>query len=339
MTSSVATVFKRHREVEEMETRDKIQKTSSVFIDRVTFGNVHEVKEMIDAGEDVNASDAYGVTALMKACERGHEEIVKVLLKAGAKVDACDEDGWTSLMAASRYGREKILELLLRYRKNDIVNASDTRGTTALIEACHCKHQKVMEMLLKAGADVTASRKDGTAAMSQYVRHNSMLKTYLFFQYIGTGNVEKVKEMIAAGADVNAVDDVKDSCYRTPLIWALEKDMARRENMVKTLLDAGADVNTPHFCGLTPLMMATKNCRLTIMLLNAGADLDTPGEGLDNKTALMFACEDGSECVVALLLAHGANPNLGDLRGNTALDFGEHNSMITNMLLKAGAKK
>ena len=54
---------------------------------------------------------------------------------------------------------------------------------------------------------------------------------------------------------------------------------------------------------------------------------------------LMAAAEDDHKDVVALLLARGANPNLKDADGDTALSIAEEwdNRGVMRILLKAGA--
>lgn len=45
-------------------------------------GKVEKVKELLDAGADVNAKNKYGDTALISASAESHTEVVKVLLDA-----------------------------------------------------------------------------------------------------------------------------------------------------------------------------------------------------------------------------------------------------------------
>jgi ankyrin repeat protein len=53
-------------------------------------GNLAKVKELLDAGVDVNAKNNYGGTALSFACHRSHTEVVKLLLERGADPNARD---------------------------------------------------------------------------------------------------------------------------------------------------------------------------------------------------------------------------------------------------------
>ena len=61
------------------------------------------------------------------------------------------------------------------------------------------------------------------------------------------GNIEAVKQHLAAGADVNAKDEVYGG---TPLHWAAGEG---QKEVVELLLAKGADVNAKNNDGVTPL--------------------------------------------------------------------------------------
>ena len=63
---------------------------------------------------------------------------------------------------------------------------------------------------------------------------------------VNNGNVEAVKQHLAAGTDVNA----KDDSNITPLLWAINNS---HEEIVELLISKGADVNFKDIAGQTPL--------------------------------------------------------------------------------------
>jgi RNA polymerase sigma factor (sigma-70 family) len=87
------------------------------------------------------------------------------------------------------------------------------------------------------------------------------------------GDLEAVKAFVAAGDDVNARS--RDGQEQPPLIWAAYKARDTGYEMVRFLLDHGADVNAQRRGGSTALMIAIRNHspRTIRLLLERGADV------------------------------------------------------------------
>lgn len=83
-----------------------------------------------------------------------------------------------------------------------------------------------------------------------------------------SGNLEVIKQHIAAGTDLNEKDAMSGS---TPLISAVTFD---KIEITKALIDGGADLNKKNNDGATPLHAAAFFCRVEIvqMLIDAKAD-------------------------------------------------------------------
>ncbi|KAH7147089.1 hypothetical protein B0J13DRAFT_665127 [Dactylonectria estremocensis] len=90
------------------------------------------------------------------------------------------------------------------------------------------------------------------------------------------------------GAEIEA----KDSEYRTPLWWAVEKG---HEAIVKLLLEKGADIEAKVEYGGTPLWWAVYNGHeaIVMLLLEKGADVEAKVEY--GGTPLSWAAENGHE--------------------------------------------
>jgi ankyrin repeat protein len=88
------------------------------------------------------------------------------------------------------------------------------------------------------------------------------------------GDVERVRELIAQGHDVNAFDEIG----HTPLHYAASGEYL---GVAALLLQSGADVNAhdESLIGNTPLGEIAGNCSLKMakLLVNAGADPIIPG--------------------------------------------------------------
>lgn len=104
-----------------------------------------------------------------------------------------------------------------------------------------------------------------------------------------------------------------------------------KPDSVKTLLDAGVDVDIG---GGTPLRIAAGHMhsdRMLLLLLERGADVHINGDD-----ALLGAIEQNRKSAVELLLKHGADANAGD--GAPLLIATENNNQrIVRMLLAHGA--
>ena len=89
--------------------------------------------------------------ALMTATWQGRVEEVRKLLAAGANPNATKDDGSTALMRAAWHGNALIAELLLAAGANP--DAANKDGKTALDFAKENKHAKVVRVLEAAAAE------------------------------------------------------------------------------------------------------------------------------------------------------------------------------------------
>ena len=115
------------------------------------------------------------------------------------------------------------------------------------------------------------------------------------FAAADAGNIEAVKQAIAAGADVNT----KDESLRTPLHWAAE---GGHKEVAVLLIAKGADVNAKDSRGWTPLhLTATKE--IVELLIAKGADVNAKDD--DGDTPLDGAINNGETELAKLLRKHG----------------------------------
>ena len=145
----------------------------------------------------------------------------------------------------------------------------------------------------------------------------------LLFYSVSTSNRDVLFYLIENGIDVNTFDEE----YNTPLIIACSSN--NNEDIVDFLLKKGASVNPKNSKLETPLIAASKipnNYKTIKLLLNAGANIDAPITK-DGKTALMFFAEKDNIFGLNSLIENGAEINLQDNEGKTALNYAfYHNS-------------
>ncbi|MDC0308981.1 ankyrin repeat domain-containing protein [bacterium] len=113
------------------------------------------------------------------------------------------------------------------------------------------------------------------------------------------GNIEAVKQHLAAGADVNA----KEIARQTPLHYAAFNG---HKEIVELLIDAGADVNAkPDLFGWVPLHNAVRGGQKEVaeLLISKGADVNTKVD--DGRTPLDLAIRFKRTEIADLLRKHG----------------------------------
>lgn len=115
---------------------------------------------------------------------------------------------------------------------------------------------------------------------------------------IRNGDVEKVKQAIANGADVN-----RKEYGATVFMEACRKGNI---DIVRLMLDSGAEVDPDAYAGSSPLTYAAQSGHTAIveLLLSRGAQLEPKG---DYESALHIAAEKGYRETVEFLIAKGAN--------------------------------
>lgn len=315
----------------------------------VANGDAELVARLVAAGADPNVANVYGATPMAEAAVSAGTEIIEALLEAGADPDAESEDGQTSLMLVARTANVGAARLLLEHGAN--VNARERLfGQTALMWAASQRRPQMVALLLEHGAEVDArsrihdwERQVSGEPRAQY-RPSGGLTPMLFA--VREGCLDCVRLLLDAGADI----DLPDPDGITPLIMAVAN---MRFDIAAFLLDAGADPNRWDWWGRTPLYLAvdlntlphggrpdrpvldaTTSLELIERLLAAGANpnaqlkLRPPfrnvgaDRGVDHMliigtTPLLRAAKAFDTDAIELLLAHGADPNLGQVIGIT----------------------
>jgi ankyrin repeat protein len=142
------------------------------------------------------------------------------------------------------------------------------------------------------------------------------------YEAAGTGQTERLKELIAA--DPSLINSHSHDGF-TPLGLAV---FFGQPKAVKTLLDAGADVNlaSRESMKVTPLASASAARQLEIarVLIEHGADVNA--RAASDFTPLHESAASGKTDFAQLLLEHGADPNAKASDGKTPLDYArEHN--------------
>mmetsp|Transcript_31254 Transcript_31254/g.87645 ORF Transcript_31254/g.87645 Transcript_31254/m.87645 type:complete len:704 (+) Transcript_31254:67-2178(+) len=200
--------------------------------------------------------------------------------------------------------------------------------------------------------------------MAAEFSENDLFQRFLLISYASDGKLEKVKEVVGKGVDVNSAD----YDLRTPLHLAAS---GGHKDVVSYLLDEGAEVNCEDRWTGTPLSDAVRenHDEVAELLRMRGArilDMRTIAEHLcqaasagdaplmrrmldngadpnamdyDKRTALHLASSEGHLYCVELLLDSGADLNASDRWANTPLSEAVENNQdtVAELLRKKGA--
>ena len=243
--------------------------------------------------------------------------VCQVFIDAGADIEAKDDLGRSPLHWACRSGALATVKMLVKAGAG--VRVTDTDGDTCLIFAAYFGHTETVRYIVSfPEVDVNHKDTDGNTALLLAASH---------------GHTETVRYLVnLPEVDVNQVGD-----DFTALHWAGQEDYP---NMVKVLIDAGADMDAEDENGCSPLLLASKQgCLDTVkMLLKAGADVCAA----DNKGATCLAlavCNGHTETVRYLLCLPEVDANQSTNRGSTSLHLAvsQKHSDVVGMLIDAGA--
>jgi ankyrin repeat protein len=160
---------------------------------------------------------------------------------------------------------------------------------------------------------------------------------------IDSGDINAVKAELDKGTNPN---DLPPAQYE-PIAPLCATAADGKLDMVKLLLDRGADVNSGDGWDFTPLEAAARNNQIEVMelLLKRGASVNDFGDG--GSYSLWRAALEGKLEAVQWLLSHGANPNTkagGDTLLSVVEDFHRctlqvRRNEVAAELRKAGANK
>ena len=279
----------------------------------------------------------------LSACNKEPADVVNVPAKSGVPAESdtnasfelslknmTGEQLYALLQTAAKQGDLEKVRMLIKHGA-DVNLADEVNGQTALMQAAERGSAESVELLLKAGANVNARDKHGQTALMKIFQEDHS-NNVPGFDYTKVRNL-----LLEKGADINIAD-------KTGITALMRASYVGDVENVKKFLELGVDVNAKDTKGDTALVWAcigmdsvgeddekNKN-QIVEMLLTAGAD---------HKGEALIAAMENFPLIVQTLLAAGADVNVKDKDGNTALKLAQEagNEQIIELLKQAGAKE
>ncbi len=293
----------------------------------IAAGNGFEevAKDLIDAGADLYATDAKGVTAMNAAQAKNHAKVVALLEAASARNPRKADPSADLIFAAEKGDLAQVKKLLAAGANPNVRDARPkSQGFTPLMLAAQAGHRDAVAALLEGGADpnLKDEREGGDDMGFNFIFNEGGIEHVLAAGYamsrtalhwaIEKGHVEVSRLLMARAGDINGTDRVK----MTPLHLAAE---AGSGEIVRVLLKAGADPAAKARGKQMPLHYASDSGNVEIVraLLQAGAKPDLKND--DGHTPLLIAAGRAHPAVVAALLEAGANVHTVSRSGETPI--------------------
>jgi len=212
------------------EGRKKEEKAENVEMEVLPLKNAAKRRKpkIQRKGSAVELEDSFAIGSFLYAASKGDgAEVAKMLSTGGVHINDGNYDNRTALHIACAEGHLEIVKYLVEAGAD--VNIQDRWGGTPLDDAISQGHDLIAKYLKESGALHGENSNFGLDLIHAASR----------------GDVETVKRLVESGISVQSCDYDK----RTPLHVAIDE---RHEDVVKYLLEKGADVHAKDKFGGTP---------------------------------------------------------------------------------------
>ncbi|KAL2081682.1 hypothetical protein ACEWY4_023535 [Coilia grayii] len=203
-------------------------------------GRLLSLTRIIEQGTSVNLVTLDQVSPLLVACLQGHTACAKTLLEHGANVNIPSVNGNTPLSEACTNGNIDCVRLLLQHGASP---QGSSTSASPIHQAATKGHTECIVGLLQHGVDIDQSTDHS----------GSPLYTACVNQHLGT-----VRRLLQLGASVNCSKDGDSPLH-------IASQLSNPE-LVKTLLDHGADHKAKNKAGKQPVDMAPPNSAVVKLL-------------------------------------------------------------------------
>lgn len=259
-------------------------------------GDVVLLRELQEAGLDLDCELKYGTSAIILAAARGKENVVSFLLSVGVKVNKRNKFGATALLEASERGHVPVIMLLVKQGAE--INLPHSNGNTAILAATFRRDRKTIRALLELGADPTIKNFDGWSAVSWAESETDPSIKDLFGVKRGEEESMATRYSQLAGGSPSPLRSVTKGVAGTFWTAFMRAASSGDIHTLRRLADEGVEVNGQSPNGTTALIAAIKNGHkdTAFELLELGADISLSDQ--DGYNAIEWARKTGQILLV-----------------------------------------
>ncbi|CAM9308311.1 unnamed protein product [Lampetra planeri] len=298
--------------LEKLLSQSTEQDNPSRLVIEAAHGSASKVRELVQKYPDKVDIKNQGKTALQVAAHQGHMEVVKALLQANSSIEVKDEDGDTALHYTAFGNQAEIARLLLSKGAN--VNLLNNSMCTALHIAVNKGFTDVVRVLTDHSADVNLQDSYGDTPL-----HDAIAKDF--------------RNIIEILVVVPNIDFTQQNHRGFNLLHhaALKGNKLATE---KILGRARQLVDVKKEDGFSALHLASLNNHrdvAEILIKEGRCDINIRNNR--NQTPLQLAVTQGHTDLVQLLVAEGADVNMEDEDGDTAMHVALLRPQLANVML------
>lgn len=271
--------------------------------DAVRAADMEKIKKLLNDNPNlIHSQDYWRDPLLFCAIRSGHSQVVEYLIHKGADINQVGRFEEPPLHAAAYAGNPETLELLLRSGAN--VNQRGPLGELALHWVPQVaynttnnkintqgQYNEIVRILIDSGSELNTAAKGQKYTLCLYGPQNRAPIDQIEHQL---NWLEIVNKPVQKTAPPWLAFGIGDTALHTAARWG-------QYNMVHTLIEAGADVDSVNIHGQTPLhfAIAFQHNKLSEYLIKVGAD---PLAKMNNNIdALQLASKVNDEEIMKLL--------------------------------------
>uniref|UniRef100_A0AC34Q306 Rolling pebbles n=1 Tax=Panagrolaimus sp. JU765 TaxID=591449 RepID=A0AC34Q306_9BILA len=281
-----------------------------------------------------------------------NSKVSRLLLLSGADPNASWPDGDTLLCKYSSIGNVSMIQLLLHYKADPNLPNSKNKKTPLML-AAKKNNFEVVKLLLKNGALLDFFDNENKSALIHAAETSGgqLIVNYLL-EYIDKRGINMDKE-IKLASETAAASGLIPTCEiflkTKPGVIDLSRMLCAactcgQTEIVQFLLSRGAFLTVDHFWnGKSALLCAidSGSWDLVVSMLNSSKiDLNKEYITEEGWTPLIVACRHGHAGLAELLINRGANMDITDNNGQTAVMHAimKYSTSTANLLIDHGCR-